>query len=263
MNDIRQRIQEAFPDADLSAPPTVDAEPAARLPGLLWQSVQGTEGGRRELAELLGFTCAIPVDREGRAAWVRGLSLEACHVIEAVWDATDDLDACSVVRQARVWRELAEAPIDAASWWATITDFEGGRARLAKRVEAAFDGTPPPESRTLWAAQAAAGYGSDDRPGHAGRWQDVPRRDLMRCEEALPWLDDAGKRYYVPAMMTLVLRFRLEWVDGFPIANPGWLWLALGWTSLEPATFQPEQQVVIDQFFRAMGFEGDVFDTWR
>lgn len=85
----------------------------------------------------------------------------------------------------------------------------------------------------------------------------------MSCEQALAALDEAGQRFYVPAMMNLVLRFRLEWVDGYPVANPGWLWLPLAWTSLVPGTFEPCQRVVIDQFFRAMGFEGDVFDAWR
>ena len=65
MNDIRQRIQAAFPHADLTTNPTA-------------------------------------------------------------WDATNDLDACSVVRQARVWRELAEPPVDAASWWGSASTCRRG-----------------------------------------------------------------------------------------------------------------------------------------
>jgi hypothetical protein len=93
-----------------------------------------------------------------------------------------------------------------------------GRARVQREkdevlavIEAAFDGVPfpGPEHRSLYQAEAADNRTSCDQSrDHKGRWQDLPREQLLECQWALPHLGAASLPYYLPAIMSFAVRER-------------------------------------------------------
>ena len=51
---------------------------------------------------------------------------------------------------------------------------------------------------------------------HTGRCEDLPEQHLLDCNWSLPYLDEHGVHYYVPAVMCFDLRYGLA-------APGGWL----------------------------------------
>lgn len=84
-------------------------------------------------------------------------------------------------------------------------------------IERAFDGVPPPDAdhRTLFQAAAWDGHRVvDQQRDHKGRWQDLPDAHVHACPNALYHLDAQGMRYYLPALMSYVVR-------GVGVRRPG------------------------------------------
>ena len=80
---------------------------------------------------------------------------------------------------------------------------------MLEEIERAFDGVPSPgpDQRTLFQAEAWDGYRVvDQRRDHLGRWQELSPEAILQCPNALPHLDEAGVRYYLPAILSLMLR---------------------------------------------------------
>lgn len=76
-------------------------------------------------------------------------------------------------------------------------------------IARAFDGVPPPDPahRTLRQAEAWDDYElQDQKHDHKGPWQDLPDDHIRDCPFALPHLDEQGIHYYLPALMSFVLR---------------------------------------------------------
>ena len=97
-------------------------------------------------------------------------------------------------------------------------------------IDRAFDGVPVPDEdhRTIHQAEAGDSDRSCDRSlDHLGRWQDLPDSHLLENQWALAHLDEQGIHYYLPAVMSLVLRD--------PPRHDFWLTQSLGFT-LEPSS---------------------------
>lgn len=76
-------------------------------------------------------------------------------------------------------------------------------------VERAFDGVvfPGKKHRSLFQAEAADSYrGCDQSRDHMGRWQDLPREHILACQFALPHLSGESLQYYLPALISFVVR---------------------------------------------------------
>jgi uncharacterized protein DUF6714 len=90
-------------------------------------------------------------------------------------------------------------------------------------IEQAFDGVPfpGPRQRSLYQAEAADHYaGCDQSRDHTGRWQDLPRQHLLDCQWALPHLGAHSLPYYLPAIMSFVVR---EHDQERGPNGPGWI----------------------------------------
>ena len=48
--------------------------------------------------------------------------------------------------------------------------------------------------------------GCDQSRDHTGRWQDLPRQHVLDCQWALPHLGAESLPYYLPALMSFVVR---------------------------------------------------------
>ncbi len=79
---------------------------------------------------------------------------------------------------------------------------------LLKEISDAFDGVPVPEDRTLYQAEACDNYEDiDQSKDHKGKWQDLPDKHILDCQySALNFLDKYGMQYYLPAIMSFVVR---------------------------------------------------------
>ena len=78
-------------------------------------------------------------------------------------------------------------------------------------IEKAFDGVPQPRDITLHVAEAHDDYDYDHDKEHRekdyiGRWQDVPKEHIRRCQSALSYVDKTGMRFYLPAYMIWYLQ---------------------------------------------------------
>jgi hypothetical protein len=82
---------------------------------------------------------------------------------------------------------------------------------LINIIEIAFDGTQQPKDITLHVAEAYDNYDySHDKRNYEkdyiGRWQDVPKEHIEKCQSALSFVDKIGMRFYLPAYMVWCLR---------------------------------------------------------
>ena len=82
---------------------------------------------------------------------------------------------------------------------------------LINIIEIAFDATPQPKDITLHVAEAHDDYDYDHDKEHRekdfiGRWQDVPKEHIKKCQSALSFVDKIGMRFYLPAYMVWYLR---------------------------------------------------------
>lgn len=90
-------------------------------------------------------------------------------------------------------------------------------------VERAFEGVPFPgkRHRSLFQAEAADSYrGCDQSRDHTGRWQDLPREHILACQFALPHLSGESLQYYLPALVSFVVREHDQ-----PAADHGTRWI--------------------------------------
>lgn len=81
--------------------------------------------------------------------------------------------------------------------------------RVLEIIERAFDGVPPPDEEHLTLRQAEAwdSYRRvDQAQDHKGRWQDLPEIHIRECRNAIPHLDNQGIQFYLPALMSYILR---------------------------------------------------------
>ena len=66
---------------------------------------------------------------------------------------------------------------------------------------------PEVRQRSLFQAEAADSWrGCDQSRDHKGRWQDLPREHILACQFALPHLGAESLPYYLPAIMSFVVR---------------------------------------------------------
>ena len=83
------------------------------------------------------------------------------------------------------------------------------KRQLIKEIEKAFDNVCQPEKITLHVAEAHDDYDyNDEKYKHLdvrGRWQDVPKEHIEKCQMALNYVDNVGMRYYLPAYMVWYL----------------------------------------------------------
>jgi len=89
-------------------------------------------------------------------------------------------------------------------------------------IERAFDGVvfPGPAHRSLFQAEATDSYRDCDQSrDHKGRWQDLPRDHLLACQFALPHLRAESLPYYLPAILSFVVREH----DREPPGGAGWI----------------------------------------
>lgn len=82
---------------------------------------------------------------------------------------------------------------------------------LISLIEQAFDGVPQPEDITLHVAEAHDDYDYDHdiehrRKDYIGRWQDVPKEHIRKCQSALSYVNKTGMRFYLPAYMLWYLQ---------------------------------------------------------
>lgn len=118
-----------------------------------------------------------------------------------------------------------------------------GTAQLIQEIDCVFDGVPPPDQnhRTLFQAEAWDSYNTcSQKHDHRGKWQDLPSEHLVKCQWALPHLDEQGIHYYLPAVMIDYLRT--------PPEKRTWLHESLGYT-IDPATVPNLQQYQRERFF--------------
>jgi hypothetical protein len=111
---------------------------------------------------------------------------------------------------------LERLPLPASHWdWIEIFGPLGvARIQRAKdavlaAVDRAFDGVPfpGPKHRSLFQAEAADNSsGCDQSRDHKGRWQDLPREHVLACQWALPHLSGESLQYYLPAIISFVVR---------------------------------------------------------
>jgi hypothetical protein len=83
------------------------------------------------------------------------------------------------------------------------------KAEVLAVIEAAFNGIdfPGPEHMSLYQAEAEDTYDSCDQSrDHKGRWQDLPRTHILECQWALSYLGKPSLPYYLPAIMSFVVR---------------------------------------------------------
>jgi hypothetical protein len=93
-------------------------------------------------------------------------------------------------------------------------------------IERAFDGIefPGPAHHSLFQAEAIDSYrGCDQSRDHKGRWQDLPRDHLLACQFALPHLRAESLPYYLPAILSFVVREH----DREPPGGAGWIFEAV------------------------------------
>ena len=119
----------------------------------------------------------------------------------------DDAAAMALLERARF--------CDVREDWVEIFG-AAGQARVQREkdavlavIDAAFDGVPfpGPRHRSLYQAQAADDYaGCDQARDHKGRWQELPREQMLDCQWALPHLGEHSLPYYLPAIMSLAVR---------------------------------------------------------
>lgn len=84
---------------------------------------------------------------------------------------------------------------------------------VLEQVEAAFDGVPfpGPDHTSLYQAEAADNCSSCSQDkDHKGRWQDIPREQILDCQFAIFWLGAHSLPYYLPAIMHVADRERDE-----------------------------------------------------
>jgi hypothetical protein len=141
------------------------------------------------------------------------------------------------------------------------------------RIDAAFDGRPPPGEgqRTLYQAEAADNSSSEvpDRAGdHAGRWQEIPPQQLLDNQWALAHLDAEALRYYLPAFMTFALRNRWSELRCGPLIDntsslilPGRSDDSRQHRRKYLSRLVRSERVAICTFAAAMG-DGRAFDAW-
>jgi len=113
-------------------------------------------------------------------------------------DALEELDKTLIFTDKDFSSEFADDLLDADV--------------VAAGVERAFDGVSRGDGLTLHQALALDDYASEDEVLAAKgrdtepRWQDVPGDVIAQSPSALTFLDEAGRRYYLPAYMQWALR---------------------------------------------------------
>ena len=171
--------------------------------------------------ELLGVMDFVTTgDREGCLRRLAG-ALEQCEdlpVARAAFRLSELAALCRLLTgdDATAKAILERAPLDTVrDAWRAIFG-EEGEARIQRdknkvlvAIEEAFDGVPFPGEphRSLFQAQAADSWaGCDQSRDHKGRWQDLPREHILACQFALPHLGAESLPYYLPAIMSFVVR---------------------------------------------------------
>lgn len=152
--------------------------------------------------------------------------------LEAAIERADALEAVGTPYQR--WDELAEVMwfltadeaaaekllqricfADAGEHWVKLFGQRGAarvqreKAEVLAVIEAAFNGIdfPGPEHMSLYQAEAEDTYDSCDQSrDHKGRWQDLPRTHILECQWALSYLGKPSLPYYLPAIMSFVVR---------------------------------------------------------
>ena len=187
------------------------------------------------LAKSLDIVLLRPMAAARSRAQIAGLTLAQCSVLEEAIAALDYL-GCRLAQRGLDWIAQHRDHIDtAAAWWDHLHDRHAQSEYLCQVIALAFDGIPPPDEHhvTLHEAECAdSGLSlrsnpslfaelfepepdqgpapTDDafpaRPGHFGRWQELPDQHVVACQFALPRLDEQGMHYYLPAIMTFLLR---------------------------------------------------------
>jgi hypothetical protein len=139
-------------------------------------------------------------EADARRAWPRLAAL--CRLL------TDDDAAAMALLERAPLRDVHD------DWIAIFGDAGVARIQRAKdhvldAIERAFDGVPFPgkKHRSLFQAEAADNWaGCDQSRDHTGRWQDLPREHILACQFALSHLDAQGTQYYLPAVMSFIVR---------------------------------------------------------
>ena len=167
-----------------------------------------TEGGQPPLRRRLGTldlaqrrAVSALMDALTTADWITRPWQESAQIDHDDWLA--HVTAADEGRLVWWWRKARSIESDGLEATPVMTSFRRDLSDVARRIEAAFDGVPPPERVTLAHAQRSAL--SDEahatRESHRGRWQDIPVAELQACPQALSYLDDDGLHYYVPRVM--------------------------------------------------------------
>jgi hypothetical protein len=150
------------------------------------------------------------------AAVARGKAIEAAGERFTRWPQLAGLCRLLTGDDQAAMGLLERLPLPASHWdWIEIFGPLGvARIQRAKDVvlaalDRAFDGVPfpGPKHRSLFQAEAADSYrGCDQSRDHKGRWQDLPREHLLECQWALPHLSGESLQYYLPAIISFVVR---------------------------------------------------------
>lgn len=186
----------------------------------------------------------------------------------------DDARAMGFLEQHRFW--------DVHEEWIEVFG-DAGRARVQAEkdevlgiIEAAFDGVPfpGPQHRSLFQAEAADHYaGCDQSRDHKGRWQDLPREHILACQWALPHLRRGSIPYYLPALMSFVVREHdlqredhgSEWIFDSVRYHFDWSETASGLAYAEKRhrDLNREQLAAIVRFIEYYGSKRAVVERWR
>jgi len=150
------------------------------------------------------------------AAVARGIALEAAGTPFTAWPQLAGVCRLVTGDDAAAMKLLERAPLPRVhhDWIAIFGPLGVARLQRAKdavlaAVDRAFDGVafPGRGGRSLFQAEAAdSSGGCDQSRDHTGRWQDVPREHILACQWALPHLAGASLQYYLPAIISFVVR---------------------------------------------------------
>lgn len=140
------------------------------------------------------------VDVITAADWIRRPWQEAARLVGDDW-----VERVTPVDEGRLvwwWRKERQMLADGQAATPVTAGYRRDYSQLALRIERAFDGTAPP-SRTFLRDSRRWSQAFDetrDEP-HRGRWQDVPRAELVANPLALAHLEADGLHYYAPRLM--------------------------------------------------------------
>jgi hypothetical protein len=195
---------------------TVDLDATPDIETFLWTG---------NLAECLQ-QLALAIERKSAAQEVSDVSTYWASLAEVALFFTGDEPTAMRLLERECFRYSAND-------WPRLFGPRGSARLLQEKsevlatIEAAFDGIvfPGPAHRSLYQAEAEDNYrGCDQSEDHQGRWQDLPRKHMLDCQWALPFLGSVSLQYYLPAIMSFAVR---ESEDGLESGLVLWIFFSL------------------------------------